>query len=265
VRRGGLQGAASSQVSLNLAGHRFRQGWERYQDVGLAMVHAIDPGLASRVSATGGDPSKLSPEDETKVWSVIRRTSGQQAESWLDMAPDSPLSLFRSLSDDRLGGSGGAGGAGPVRRVIDPVQAKQQFADLFDALLLQQPPEEMQNQLVGWLQGQLDAAEEGMNFDASARIREFVEGTARFKELYAAKPAGMNPQEYLGMFQSAASSMLGAEAPSVQSLESGLKTGQYQTTVGATLSEQLGRPDELKNSRMFGRLAEVADIFGGAT
>jgi hypothetical protein len=59
--------------------------------------------------------------------------------------------------------------------------------------------------------------------------------------------------------------MLGAEAPSNASLEAGLKTGQYQTTIGATLSEQLGKPEELKNSRMFGRLAEVADIFGGAT
>jgi hypothetical protein len=257
ARRGGPQGPAASTVSLGLAQHRFRAGMERYQDVGLAMVYAIDPGLAGRVAATGGDPARL--------WSVIRRTSGQQAESWLDMAPDSPLSLFRSLSSDRLGGGGGAGGAGRIRRMIDPVQAKQQFADLFGALLLNEPPDELKDQLVGWLQGELDAAEEGMNFDASARIREFVENNPRFKELYANRPAGMNPEEYLAMFQTGAASMLGAEAPSNASLEAGLKTGQYQTTIGATLSEQLGKPEELKNSRMFGRLAEVADIFGGAT
>jgi hypothetical protein len=167
ARRGGPQGPAASTVSLGLAQHRFRAGMERYQDVGLAMVYAIDPGLAGRVAATGGDPSKLSPEDELRVWSVIRRTSGQQAESWLDMAPDSPLSLFRSLSSDRLGGGGAGGGAGRIRRMIDPVQAKQQFADLFGALLLVEPPDELQSELVGWLQGQLDAAEEGMNFDAS--------------------------------------------------------------------------------------------------
>jgi hypothetical protein len=265
ARRGGPQGPAASTVSLGLAQHRFRAGMERYQDVGLAMVYAIDPGLAGRVAATGGDPSRLSPDDELKVWSVIRRTTGQQAESWLDMAPDSPLSLFRSLSSDRLGGGGGAGGAGRIRRMIDPVQAKQQFADLFGALLLNEPPDELKDQLVGWLQGELDAAEEGMNFDASARIREFVENNPRFKELYANRPAGMNPEEYLAMFQTGAASMLGAEAPSNASLEAGLKTGQYQTTIGATLSEQLGKPEELKNSRMFGRLAEVADIFGGAT
>jgi hypothetical protein len=260
---GEIMSDVTSQEGVQTVMDRYRRGFERYNDIGLAMVHSVDVGLAARIAATGGDPSKLSVEDETRTWAIIRRTSGEQAESWLDLAPESPLSLFRAFSADRMGGaSGGGGGGGRVRPLLDKDAVKQQYAQMMQGLLLVDPDDAEMDQFAANLQAKLDAAEEGQQFDVSAKIMDFVKGQARYQELYGAKPAGMADEEYMGMFRAAESDMLGGEAAATQSLEAGLRTGQYQSTVGSIFGE---KKFQLGNSRLAGRLAEAANVFQANT
>jgi hypothetical protein len=218
--------------------------------------------LAARIAATGGDPAKLSVEDEARTWAIIRRTSGEQAESWLDLAPESPLALFRSFSADRMGSGGGGGGAGRIRPQLDQMAVKQQFAQMMGALLLVDPDDEMQNSFAAGLQRQLDGAAEGQQFDVQAKIMDFVRGQARYQELYGKKPEGMADEEYMGMFRAAESDMLGGEAAPTQAIEAGLRTGQYQATTGSIFHN---KELQLGNSRLAGRIAEAANVFQANT
>lgn len=247
---------------VQIAKQRIRLGLERYQNIGLAVIHAVDDELAERVADTGGDIDKLTYEDELILRNVINRTNGAVPEGWLDLLKGDPLSpLFNAAGR----GAGGGGGAGPVRRLIDPVQAKQQFSDLYSALLLTDPSPDLENQFVQDLQKALDDAEEGMNFDASARILDFVRGTTRYQELYGNKPEGQGEEEYLSQFLGTAQNLLGTETPPPEAVAAGLRTGETQTTVGQIAAEQLAKPEQFRNSRFFGRLAEAANVFKAGT
>jgi hypothetical protein len=259
---GEIMSDVTSQEGVQTVMDRYRRGFERYNDIGLAMVHSIDVGLAARIAATGGDPAKLSVEDEARTWAIIRRTSGEQAESWLDLAPESPLALFRSFSADRMGSGGGGGGAGRIRPQLDQMAVKQQFAQMMGALLLVDPDDEMQNSFAAGLQRQLDGAAEGQQFDVQAKIMDFVRGQARYQELYGKKPEGMADEEYMGMFRAAESDMLGGEAAPTQAIEAGLRTGQYQATTGSIFHN---KELQLGNSRLAGRIAEAANVFQANT
>lgn len=248
---------------VQIAKQRIRLGLERYQNIGLAVIHAVDDELAERVHETGGDIDKLTYEDELILRNVINRTNGAVPEGWLDLIKGDPLSpLFNAAG---RGAGGGGGRAGPVRRLIDPVQAKQQFSDLYSALLLTDPSPDLENQFVEDLQKALDDAEEGMNFDASARILDFVRGTTRYQELYGNKPEGQGEEEYLSQFLGAGQNLLGTETPPPEAVAAGLRTGETQTTVGQIAAEQLAKPEQFRNSRFFGRLAEAANVFKAGT
>jgi hypothetical protein len=257
---GEIMSDVTSQEGVQHVMDRYKRGFERYNDIGLAMVHSIDVGLAARIAQTGGDPSKLSVEDEARTWAIIRRTSGEQAESWLDLAPESPLALFRSFSSDRMGsgGGGGGGGAGRIVPKLDKDAVKQQFAQMMSALLLVDPDEDMMNNFADGLQRQLAAAEEGQQFDVSAKIQDFVRGQAKYQELYKNKPAGMDEGQYMGMFRGAESDLLGNEAASNESIEAGLRTGQYQSTVGSIAFD---KDRTQQNSRFQERLIEASNVF----
>lgn len=248
---------------VQIAKQRIRFGLERYQNIGLAVIHAVDDELAERVNDTGGDIDKLTYEDELMLRNVINRTNGAVPEGWLDLLKGDPLSpLFNAAG---RGAGGGGGGAARVRRLIDPVQAKQQFSDLYSALLLTDPSPDLENQFVQDLQKALDDAEEGMNFDASARILDFVRGTTRYQELYGNKPEGQGEEEYLSQFVGAGQNLLGTETPPPEAVAAGLRTGETQTTVGQIAAEQLAKPEQFRNSRFFGRLAEAANVFKAGT
>jgi len=248
-----------TEFGVAYATERFRQGWERYQDVGLAVVFALDGPLAARIAATGGDPEKLTPEDELLTWNIIRRTSGQTAESWLEFAPESPLSFFNQRFG--RGGSGGGGGAGRIRPILDRDQVTQELERVMQNLLLISPSDALKEQFYNETQAALDNAAEGQQLDITAKVLAFARGQARYDELYGNKPGGMTEEEYMSQFRSAEQQMLGAERGDVGSLEAGLKTGKYQSTIGSIA----GSKQAFENSRFMGRTYEAAEIFQANT
>lgn len=239
--------------AVSWANRRFRAGFERYQDNGMALLHAVDPGLAERVHAADGDPDKLTATDHNAAWSIMRRVSGDSPTIADFIKQGSVLDLF-----GRLGGAGGGGGgAGPQRRVIDPVGFADNFRQTIEALLLFTPSEEMTNAALAKAQAELDAAEPGMNFDVAARIMAFARGQPVYAELYGGKPAGMTEEEWQGQFQGAQQELTGGETVVEGAVESGMRTGQYQTTVGRVAGEQSIWQD---NSTFLGRMARLARV-----
>lgn len=238
--------------------HEFREGMEKYNnDPSFAYLHTMNAALAARVQRTGGDPTKLSQEDAMRVHDYMQRAGGASAEARtiFDLNPGSPLAYFKSYFEMLNGGGrGGGGGGGRVRRVIDPVSAREQIIQTFKGLLRMDPSEELIKQWTNDLQKQLDAAEEGMNFDISSRILAWVKGQPEYADLYGNMPAGMTEDQYQAQFLAAQQDMLGGEAGPAEAITEGMRTGDYQTTVGMIA----GSEQAWGNSRFLEKLARAA-------
>lgn len=240
-------------VNIADANRDFREGWERYQDVGLAMLHTFDEGLAARIWSTGGDPSKLSAEDDLLAWSWMRRSVGEQAENWQQIAGEGPVvDLFRRLQEQRA--AGGGGGGGRMRRMLDPVGVGEQYRAVTEALFGTTPPPEEIQSVVNRLQAELDAAPEGMAFDIAARLRDVARGHPLFQELYGAKPDGMTEEQFRGMFQAVGEDFAGPGV-SEEAVRAGMKSNSIQGTVGYVAGDKAMYRD---NSTFLGRLANIA-------
>jgi hypothetical protein len=241
-------------VNIARANRSFREGWERYQDVGLAMLHSLDEGLASRVWSSGGDIDKLSPNDQQLANNLLRRASADQAATWREIAGDSTIAELMQQLDDR--GGGAAGGAGPTRRVLDPVGVGEQYKVVMEALYGTTPPPEEINGVVQRLQAELDSADPGMSFDIAARIRAATRESPLFAELYGAKPEGMSDEQYRAMFQRSGEEFGGPGGATEEATRAGMRSNSIQGTVGNIAGNAANYRD---NSTFLGRIAEIWD------
>jgi hypothetical protein len=234
------------------ANNDFRRGMDMYRgDELLSFVHAIDPGLASRVAATGGDPDKLDWRDNAAVFDMMER-AGMADDSTTGLRQLDTATGFFGYFNTGGGGGGGGGGAGPVRRLVDPVAVKEQVQQLWSRMFLADVDDATVQAMTANLQSQLDNAPEGMSFDVSARIMAFLRGQDVYDELYRNKPAGMAEEEYQAQFAAGVGDMLGNELDP-EALKSGMKTGEYNTAVGrAGATKKL-----LTNSTLRGRWAQA--------
>ncbi len=264
--------AAQSRNGYNRPGllgiqYRYNQGLDQYrQNQTLATIHVVDPALAQRITRNGIDPTKLSPTDNAAAWDILIRSGAYTRDKRSGFRPDDPvLAAFAGYFDldpnARGGGGGGGGGAGPVRRLIDKETIRARLRDEMRTLFDADAPDSLVDEMHKSLQGALDKAPQGMEFDISSRIDSWLQGLPIYQKLYHNKPAGLSEGEYKQQFVAGASSILGAQTADPQTIHAGMQTGQYQTTVGAAAVSEQAK----ENSTWMERLARAANTVAANT
>jgi hypothetical protein len=252
-----FQGAEDEgQVGVLLAQNNLKRGLDTYNgDSVLAFIHAVDPALAQRIASSGEDPTKLSGTDNARALRIMERggmlnrgdTMFERLGGRIRTHIFNELSYFDTTAG-AAGGGGGGGGAGPIRRILDPVSVKEQLQKSFADLMLDDVDDAVVTSFTAMLQKQLDGAPEGMSFDVSARILDWVKGQPGYAELYRNKPGGMTEQEYQAPFMAGVQDMLGAEA-NPEAVKAGMRENEYQTAVGrASAGEGLNKNSRLREN-----------------
>lgn len=143
----------------------------------------------------------------------------------------------------------------------DPESLKQGVKDFYRTMFRMDPSEDLVNKMVGELQAGQAAAADDQSFDVGAQLRKLAEGQPVYNELYGKKQAGQSEADYQGSFVAASGDLLGNEAADNGAVLAGMRTGDYQTTVGATA----GSSRAWNNSRFLGRLASAGQIVNDRT
>jgi hypothetical protein len=237
-------------------GLQFKTGMAMYgMNDSLAFIHAMNPSLATRVATTEFD--KLSTADKRQTYSMMMN-AGFDAQNL------GRLGYGWAAGFDELDVNKGAAAAasGPVRSMPDPEAVRQSAKDMYRQLFVREPTEAELNALVGNVTAALMSSDvdgsDGVvqNVDAGAQIRKNLESNPQYQELYGAKPAGMSEEEYQAQFRNGARSILGNAAPQPDIIRSGMRSGQYNTTVGAAAMTR----EAWEGSTFLGRLAQAAQI-----
>lgn len=258
--KGSGSGVFQLQSALNI-------GMSRYNDGTLAFIHALDHQLASRLEATGGDPAKMDPADAQQAYDYLVTGFGETHERFGADPLANPTrdvlaqldSFFNIQNAGRAGGGGG--GAATVVRQLDEVAARERIRQMWEAMFLENPQENLVNAFINQLQGQLRAAPPGQEFDVSARINDWLRGTDKFQELFGQKPEGLSEEQFQQQFFAGSADLLGAEAPDIGAIRTGMRTGDFQATLGAIA----GSGRAWQNSRFLERWARAAQSVSSLT
>jgi hypothetical protein len=263
VLRGERLAAPQTRFSFTEVMEQYQLGLSKFNyDPAMAYIYALDPNLAGRIGAAGGDPTKIRGQDLQRVAALAQDGELVREEWWA--ASGLPiiqnfLQMEQARTDPSSGGAGG--GSTTVRQKPDPATLNEQLRSLYQSMFLEEPDE---GDLAAF-RSQINAAVEGMepgdSVDVSARAKEFARGDERYERLYGRKPANVSEEEYQGQFRNAQASMLGAEVAGNESVIAGMRSGKYQTTVGAAA----GTTEAWDNSTFLGRLARVGQLVGEMT
>lgn len=248
----------------------FNEQLALYQgDEQMALLGTLEPGLAARIRATGGDPGKLTWQDRDLLGSTIRRAGFTSLDDFamtlgvlgrgeaLDENASSPL--LKRIAELEAALSGGGGGA--QRILPDPVQVTQAAKDMYRSLFLEDPDEATLASFSAQINSIVSAAPSNQNVDVSAQIRGIAEKMPQYQELYGKRPSGVDEADYRAMMESGQRSMLGNELAGNAATKLGMRSGKYQTAVGATM----GTSEAWDNSTFMGRLAAAAQVVGRNT
>lgn len=243
---------AMDKLRLLTRAKLFQVGMDTFSgNVGLAYVYALDQQLALRLSNTKQE--SWNPADVHKANQLF--VNGGFAVDTTNLGRMG-YSTDTSMLADLLTGSSANGPSGAERTMPDPVALRQSAKDLYKSMFLADPSEGQLDEFVGKVQGMMTSAPDNQQVDGSARLRDLLEGTAIYKELYGKMPSGMTEAEYQSQFRQGAASMLGNEAADPNTVRSGMRTGKYQTTIGAVAASDKA----WNNSTFRGRLAQAAQI-----
>jgi hypothetical protein len=213
----------------------------------VAFLHAMSPTLAARVATT--KESKLSLADRQLAGSLLSK-SGFKPETLESLGFGWAAGIGDMAANSDSGGDPGG------KQMPDPVAVKQAAKDMYRSLFAMDPDEATLNSLVSAFNNAAAGSGDNEQVSADARIRQALEGRPEYKDLYGRKPAGMSEAEYQGQFRGAAATMMGQESASPDAIRSGMRTGDYQTTVGAVS----GSKQAWNNSTFLGRLANAARV-----
>lgn len=241
---------------LDSLGVKFKEGqWIYHGNDTLAYIHALNPTLAAKVS---GDPKQLSQSD----WRSFNQylIDGGFDQTALAKMGYYALGLdeWNQLAD---GNGSGAAGSGATRMKPDPEAIKQAARDLYRQLFAAEPTDAQLASIVGSINSTVSSAADDQSIDVSAQIRKSVESDPQYKELYGSMPAGMTPEEYQAQYRAGAATLLGNEAPDPNAIRSGMRSGNYQTTLGRVAGGQKA----WNNSAFLGRLAQAAQVVSEST
>lgn len=232
-------------------------------NVGLAYLGVMDSALASRVASTPWD--QLSLQDRQQANRLFVQggvVKGDTSTEWgaAGVTGGDQLIDTGTVQNGGRSRSGGGGGGGYSRTMPDPVAVKQAARDMFKSLFMAEPDEAQLQQFVQIVQSQISSAPGNQSVDASARLRDILENNALYKEFYG-KSGGLSDSEYQSQFRSAGQEMLGAEAADPAAIQGGMRTGNYQTTIG----QVAGSKKAWNNSTFLGRLAQAAQVINENT
>jgi hypothetical protein len=236
-------------------GVQYIQGMRMYgQNDSLAFLHAMSAPLATRVATTQFD--KLSTMDKKQTYSFMMN-AGFDAENLGKLGYGWAAGLDEiGVNKDQTGASG------PVRQMPDPEAIRQSAKDLYRTLFATEPTEEQLNQLVGSVTSAIASADidgsDGVVTDvnATAQIRKRLQEMPEYGDLYGKKPAGMSEEEYQAQFRNGAASILGNAAARPDVIRAGMRSGNYNTSVGAAAMTR----EAWEGSTFLGRLAQAAQI-----
>ncbi len=251
LRSQGLREEKGRTPGILAARNDFTRGLERYRgDEYFALIYAVDPHLAQRLEATGGNPDDLEWQDNAAIYDILEQGGVLTSEGVRLRQSESSVDLFGYFST-----GGGRGGGGRVRTILDPASVGEQLQQTFSRYLIADVPDGVKSAVYDWLQGEMDAAEDGQQFDTAARILAWVKARPEYEELYHNKPAGIEEAEYQGQFAAGIADVIGNELDP-EALKSGMRTGDYQAAVGrASASDKL-----LTNSTLRGRWAQAKQV-----
>lgn len=249
----------------------FQRGMKQYGEPTMAYLSALDPALASRIFATGGDVAKISLQDMNRAAVLMGQggwdISALKAQGYYGA---SDLSDFLSNLDAKAKAMKAESQANmpPVKTYTDPAAIKQTARDLWRALFRMDPSEATTNQIAAEIHGMEAAAPtadqstgtNGQSVDINARIQQILEGTGLYKQLYGNKPSGLSESDYQNQFVGQQGQMLGTQIDNGSIIE-GMKTGDINTTTGQSAVTGLAT----NNSTFLGRLAQAAQVLGSMT
>lgn len=243
---------AREQAALENKMVQYNKGFAMYNNMSMAWLHAINPSLASKLSRVK-TVEELDPHDLVRVQGYFRKGG------WDPKDLDAMGLPILGVDPDLLGldmSGGGSGPSGSIRVLPDPEALRQKAKDLYISLFAADPTESQLQSLVAAVNGAITGAADNQDIDPGAQLRKAVEGMDEYKTLYKNKPGGMTEDEYKGQFVYAAQSILGASAVSPTMIQSGMRTGKYQTTVG----QAAGSEQAKESSTWQGRLARAAQV-----
>lgn len=251
---------------------KYKEGLSMYgDDDALAYLHTMNPGLAARMAST--PPRLRSAQDVSSankyfvaghfdpgtMAAMDYGISGTQGDTFMSFDRNKGIadigwndSADQSVARGKQGQQGQQG----QRQTPDPTAVKQSAKDLYRILFAQDPTEAQLAAFVRQVQGTVAGAPENQTVSPDAVLRSKMEGLPEYKQLYGNMPKGMSEQEYRAQFQNGASSMLGNEAPDPSVIQAGLRSGDYQTSIGAAAMSKQAQ----NNSTFQGRLAQAAQI-----
>jgi hypothetical protein len=236
-------------------GVQYMQGMKMYgQNDTIAFLHAMNAPLATRIAST--------PIDKVSL------TDRRQAMSFIQMAGFSPEAM-QGLGFGYIGGlqdlpanQSAAGRSGPVRQMPDPDAVRQSAKDMYRTLFAAEPTDAQLAQLVGSVTSAISSAdidgEDGVVQDVNtqAQIRKRLQEMPEYGDLYGKKPGGMSEEEYQAQFRNGAGVILGNAAPRPDVIRAGMRSGNYNTSVGAAATTR----EAWEGSTFMGRLARAAQI-----
>lgn len=248
---------------LTQMGLKFNEGmWMYGGQTDLAYLYALDPTLATRLATT-----------PAKSWSDIdvQKANGHFVHGNLVDA-DTRLALQGFGTGGKILGNvatkangllaSANGGSGGGRQQADPVQLRLAAKELYTQMFFKDPSAGELDQFTAQVQAGIGAAPDNQSVSPEARLQSTLEGTQQYQDLYHSKPSGVSDAEYRNQFQAAAQSQLGNVAPAGEAIRSGMRTGDYQTTVGAAANQAMVSGN---NSTFLGRLAQTAALVNEMT
>lgn len=234
----------------------FRIGLQKYgNNVGFAYLHSVDPQLAQKLATT--NPEKWSPSDVQRANQWMIRGGVVNESTNLGRAGYTASSAL--LNEDLLmfhANAGRGAGSGAVRTMPDPVAVRQAAKEMYRSLFVDEASDAEVERLAGQISSIISSAPMSQNVDVESRIRDLLLNNGMYKALYGKMPKGMSEAEYQNQFRQAAATMLGVQAPDPSMVKAGMRTGNYQTTIGAAATQK----SSWDNSTFMGRLAAAAQV-----
>ena len=252
---------------------RFGAGIEMYGNIeSLAMLHAVNPGLAARLWESNGDVQKIDPTDVNLAGYYLGKalpgsgSSGDALSSGLVVLGYSEAGGDAFVSDvlkqvdyfrnpEKYAPDDGSG-SGRTRMVPDRMAIEQNARDTMEILYPTSASDEDVRAITDRVMQEAAAAPLDQEVNLAARVRQYVEELPQYGEFYGNKPGGVTDSQYQNVMMSGAESMLGAEGGLTQAGALGMKSGKYQTAIGAAA----GTSAAFDNSTFMGRLAQAAQV-----
>jgi hypothetical protein len=276
------EGLGNQTLSTRDLVRAYNEGMEMFEgDVGMAYVYALDPYLARRLAGSKGDITQIDGMDMYRLSGLIaaggfknsndfRQRLVQQGYAEADPRNIDLVGSFldrlaaeEAAAEGRSAGGSATTGQGEAQiRLPDPAAVDETLRSLYQQLFDTEPSGEQLSRFRSQINGAVRSESDNLSgISIDARARQFARDDPRYADLYGNRPENVTEEQYAGQFGAAQQSMLGNELAGNVAKHAGMRSGQYQTSVGAAA----GTEEAWDNSTFLGRLAQAGQIVGENT